>query len=992
MVRFLMIDASSGDIEVQLRAVRSSFKGSRAIVAGNREEFDVAMAKGDFDIVITEYRLPWADGLTVASHVRERYPHVPVIMFTDSGSEDVVVQGMKNGLCDFIRKKNVDRLPASIKECLEKSQQAREERFALDRVKEAEAHYRNLVERIPAVTYITTPDKARRVYYVSPQLESLLGYTMRQWCNTKEMWQNCIHPDDRPRVMKAVAGMVGGCDTLRQEYRLISRDGRVVWVSDDAQMVCDDSGHSMYVHGIMTDITARRHVEEELRLLLAVTMEISAAPDIAAVMETVLRSIGESTGWACGSAWMPSADQSCLECRASWSREGGALREFMAVNEKFTFRAGVGLPGKVWAAKKPMWEKDIRASPNIFRARLAGDAGFKACMAIPVFVDDELLAVLDFFTCEPRDEDGMLMEVVSKVAREVGALVRQKKTEEALRESEERYGLVVQGVNDGIWDWKLASNQVYFSGRWKEMIGYAGSEIGEVVEEWFNLVHPDDLPELRSRIGAHLEGKLPSLDAEYRVLHKDGSWRWMLCRGAVLPDASGRPSRMAGSQTDITRRKEIELQLAHDAMHDPLTGLANRILFMDRLSHAVERAKRHEGCLIGVLYLDVDNLKLVNDRRGHNAGDSLLVRMARAMESCLRPEDTLARMGGDEFAIILDDIKNMDSVTQVADRILESIRLPVKVNAHEIIAGASIGLAIGKGGEEKAEQLLRDADIAMYRAKSAGGGRYEVFDQSMRAQIMERHMLETELKLALERNEFDVYYQPIVSHGNEGGVEVEALLRWRHPERGVLLPSQFMHVAEETGLIVPIGEWVLRSVCLQSKKWCDADLPRIRIMVNVSARQFRSQYIPTLIWSILSETGVAPSALGIEITESIAMQDTDLAVDALTELGAMGVNVSLDDFGTGYSSLAYLKKFPIQSLKIDQSFVRDIPLNFDDMAITSTIVAMAHSMNVRAIAEGVENEDQLAFLKEHQCDGMQGYLFSRPMSGEMMAELLQAHA
>lgn len=556
-----------------------------------------------------------------------------------------------------------------------------------------------------------------------------------------------------------------------------------------------------------------------------------------------------------------------------------------------------------------------------------------------------------------------------------------KQAEKALRESEERYALAARCANEGLWDWNLKTNEVYFSPRWKSILGCEENEIGSSPDEWLSRVHSEDIDRVKTDIASHLEGNTPHLEIEHRLLHKDGTSRWMLARGLAVRDADGKTYRMAGSLTDVTDR---------NAFYDPLTRLPSRALFMDRLGHALRSAKRRKGCLFAVLFLDLDRFKVVNDSLGHIAGDQLLILVARRLQSCLRTSDTVARLGGDEFTILLDDVKELSNVRYVADRIQKELSLPFELEGKKVFSSASIGVALSATGHDHPEDILRDADTALYRAKARGRARCEVFDASMRDHAMSLLQLEVELWHAIEHREFRVFYQPIVSMETGRIIGCEALVRWQHPQRGRVSPAEFIPLAEETGLIMPIGEWVLRTACAQNKAWQDSGLPPLWVAVNLSAHQFRRKDLGKTIAQILQEISLEPQYLKLELTESNAMENAEETTKTLRELREIGVQLAIDDFGTGYSSLSYLKRFPIDDLKIDRSFVMSITTDPDDAAIATAVITLAHSLKLQVIAEGVETEEQLAFLGSHQCDAAQGYLFSRPTSAESFAELLQS--
>ncbi|NJC95109.1 MAG: diguanylate cyclase [Anaerolineales bacterium] len=557
-----------------------------------------------------------------------------------------------------------------------------------------------------------------------------------------------------------------------------------------------------------------------------------------------------------------------------------------------------------------------------------------------------------------------------------------------LRESEERYALAVRAANDGIWDWNLTQNEIYYSTRWKEMLGFKEDEIGANPNEWFKLIHPDDQKLVQASLVSHLKGVTPHFECEYRVRHSNGKYMWVLSRGLVVRDSKGNAYRMAGSQSDITARKLAEQQLAHDAVHDALTGLPNRVLFLDRLQNRLERTKRNPDSLFAVMFIDLDRFKVVNDSLGHSYGDQLLITVAHRLKHCLRPEDTISRLSGDEFAILLDVVKDVNDARRVADRIKGQLRTTTILGAVERSPSASIGIAMFNKGYSTAGELLRDADSAMYYAKALGGNQHQLFDTAMHTSAVELIRLEGELKRAAERKEWVIHYQPVVSVETGKPIGAEALIRWMHPHRGLLPPQEFIHVAEETGLIVPIGEYVLRAACEQAAVWRRSGNPKFWVSVNISARQFQNKDLVGQVAEILAATGLPGEGLRLEITESTAIRDREYTVRVMNDLGALGVHTSLDDFGTGYSSLSYLKQFPLKVLKIDQSFIQDIRLNPKNENLIKAIISMARSLGLEVVAEGVEKDEQLEFLRTELCDNVQGFLLSHPIPAEELLKLL----
>lgn len=603
------------------------------------------------------------------------------------------------------------------------------------------------------------------------------------------------------------------------------------------------------------------------------------------------------------------------------------------------------------------------------------------------------------FRCRHREGDWRFLEgvavnrledpAVHAVIADIRDATDRKRAESALRASEQRYALAARGANDGLWDWDLVEDRVYYSERWKAMLGYEESEVSTDPREWLDRIHPQDRAAVHRTLEEHQEERAPHFESEHRLLHRDGEYRWMLCRGLMVRDERGRPTRMAGSLTDITDRKSVEEQLKYDAVHDALTGLPNRLMFVEVLDRAVARARNDENYAFAVLFIDLDRFKVINDSLGHLIGDQLLIAFARRLERCLRPGDTVARLGGDEFTVLVERVRSGPDATRIADRIHRSLQHPFELRGYEVFTGVSIGIVSSTTGYEGANEVLRDADAAMYSAKAQGRSRYVLFDSVMHDEAMLLLELETDLRRAIERQEFVLHYQPIVTVGTRAVTGLEALVRWQHPQRGLLAPMEFIEVAEETGLIIPIGNWVLREACRQMVEWerRAGGTPRT-ISVNLSARQFAQGDLAEEVATVLAETGMNADRLTLEITESAIMADTGVAQQTLTRLRNMGVHIHIDDFGSGYSALSYLYRFPIDTLKIDRSFIGNMAVEERQSAIVRAIVTLARHLDVDVIAEGVESELQLEHLRELECPSAQGYLFSRPLDAEHVEALL----
>jgi diguanylate cyclase (GGDEF)-like protein/PAS domain S-box-containing protein len=553
------------------------------------------------------------------------------------------------------------------------------------------------------------------------------------------------------------------------------------------------------------------------------------------------------------------------------------------------------------------------------------------------------------------------------------------KTVEALQESEERFHNAFDYAAVGM-------ALVSLEGKWLQVnrslcgiLGYTEEEL--LTTNFQTLTHPADLDAVVVTLSEVSESKLSSCQVEKRYLHKLGHSVWVLLSASKIHDKQAKEGQLIFQIQDVTDRKRAEQQLLYDAFHDALTGLANRALFTDHLKLAIARAQRQTERQFAVLFLDLDRFKVINDSLGHMVGDQLLVGIARRLESCLRPGDTVARLGGDEFTILLEDLSDEAEAVEVADRLQRTLAMPFNLGGHQVFSTASIGITLSSIGYERSEDCLRDADTAMYRAKQHGKARHELFDASMHARAMKLLQVESDLRRAVEHHELVVYYQPIMSLETGRVRGFEALVRWQHPQQGLISPADFIPVAEETGLIVPLGQWVLGEACRQARIWQDQfpSDPPLTISVNISAKQFAQPGLIEQVEQVLRETGLEPHSLQLELTESVVMESIETATDLLHRLRALGVALSIDDFGTGYSSLNYLHNFPLDTLKIDRSFVNQMVGNNENNEIVQTIVTLARSLGMNVVAEGIETETQLASLQALECEGGQGYLFAKPM-------------
>ena len=724
-----------------------------------------------------------------------------------------------------------------------------------------EPDYPGLLERVPAIVYIAEPGTSGRFQYVSPQIESILGFTAAEWCADPDLWANQLHPDDRDRVIGNEASfIVGKQKTGAAEYRLLHRDGHVIWMRDDALLLRGARGGSLW-HGVLSDITERKLVEAEL--------------ERRAAQQSAVARLGEHA--LEGATTTELMQEAVADAAELLGAQVTLVAELMADRGSFALRAGIGLP-------------ETALSEQVLPAGNDSQAGYTILSAGPVIVTENL--------------------------------------------TEERFGQA-------------------------PILKAAGVRCGLTVA---------------------IEGR----NGPFGVL----GIHWLEARGFHAGEVDFAQA-LANVLADAFERQATEDDIRHRALHDLLTGLPNRVLFLDRLQQALQRIRRRSS-LSAVLFLDLDRFKLVNDSLGHKVGDELLAAAAPRLKQALRSSDTVARFGGDEFAILLEDIGGEQDAIDSAERIASVFTRPFVLAGQEHFVTISIGIALAAGGE-LAEDLVRDADAAMYRAKDRGRARYELFDEVMRGRAMSRLRVENDLRRALERDELRLVYQPVVSLRDDSIVSVEALVRWEHPLRGTVQPLDFIPVAEENGLIEPIGRWVLEHACRQAVRWYHArpDAAPLTMSVNLSAVQLENHGLAEIVATTLRGSSLDPACLTLEITESVLLQEAEGLSDALEALKAIGVRLVLDDFGTGYSSLAYLTRLPLDALKVDRSFVDGLGTVAHDTAITEAIIAMSHALSLEVVGEGAETELQISELRRLGCDLAQGFHFSPPVSAREITRMLE---
>ncbi|MHB1085540.1 MAG: EAL domain-containing protein [Thiobacillus sp.] len=930
-----------------------------------------------FDVVLLDYRLPGLDALDVLKVLRaERGLDIPIVIVTGQGSESISSRAIHLGLDDYIVKHAgyLHELPATLEKVRHQVELTRE-RINL---RETTERLKHVLATSPVVLYTLQLNQGRaKTLWVSSNILHLMGYTEEQALQA-DWWPDHLHPDDREAVLARISDLADA-DQITQDYRFFDGHGQIRWIRDELRLVHSGGNSSGEVIGAWHDITESRLAEQLRETRIAVLDGLTGNRPLPVILEELVGRL---------EALHPDMLVSILlsDPRTGLLVTGAAPSLptfFNSAVDGLKPGIGQGSCGTSAFTGEPVIVEDIRSHPYwASYVELAERAGLRACWSIPFKSNSgRVLGTFGIYYSQPRVPTQDELDLIGEFARIAGLVVERARADGTLRQA----AAVIGSTREGVVITDLQPRIVSVNSAYTVITGYAESEVLGRNPSLLQSGRQDE-SFYRTMWGSILE--TGHWQGETWNRRKNGELFPQLLTISTVYDDDGLPSNYVGVMTDISQLKDTEARFEHLAHYDSLTGLPNRLLLQSRLRHALESAERHQY-RVAVLYIDLDRFKNINDSLGHPVGDELLEALSQRMQERLRDEDTLGRLGGDEFLLILEDVQRPEDAAGIAMEIINmlehSFALP---SGHEVYVGASIGISLYPEDGTSSTELIQHADVALYQAKETGRNTFSFYTPGLTRAVDEWLGMEARLRRALAQNEFVLHYQPQVELHSGRIIGCEALVRWNDPELGLIPPNRFIPLAEETGLIVPLGEWVLHQACVQARAWIDAGLPALSLSVNLSTRQLRQPDIATHIATILEKTGLPAEFLKLELTESMIMGHGEEAVTLLYSLKALGLRLSIDDFGTGYSSLAYLKRFPIDELKIDQNFVRDIPGDSDDMEIAAAIIGLAHGLRLNVVAEGVETEAQRTFLLEQGCQVFQGFLFSRPLPADEFTRLL----
>jgi len=957
-------------------------------------------------LIILDVSMPGKSGFEVCAELRQisGYESTPVLITT--GHDDVasITKAFEVGASDFLTKPiNWKLLPYRIHFLLRASRDEKERIRAQEEVLRLNLQTQLLLDS--AGDGICGLDSSGIISFMNTSAAELLGYDSGQLigepihtilCQTREPSES-----QDLSAFPIYLPLLGYGVQKSSEEEFWRKDGTQFW----AEYVCTPTKLGDHITGavvVFRDITSRRAMERRERAHYTIARILAESPTANDALPRIVESICLLFNWDLGIIWKADQDQTLLTFQDSRAPSSSQFVSFIDHCQHTSIPLGMGLAGQVWATGNPEWIEEIQSSDGFLEWESSNKGQLTSAFGFPITIRNKTVAIMEFYSVAPQKVDEDLLSLFHAAGSQVGQLFEREQTEKALRESQSQLAQAQHIAQLGYWQWDLRTTTFHMSKETCRLLGQTFDTFTGTHEEFVEAIHPNDREERSQTIQQALDTRT-GYSLEYRLVAEEGQERIMSEVGELMLDDLGKPIHITGVIQDITERKFKEYQIHTLAHYDPLTNLPNRVMFHTLLEQSLAISQRQNQPL-AVLLLNIDRFTRINETLGYRTADLLLQEIGKRLLRSIRRSDavarhhenesptTLSRFGSDEFSILLTSFKTVENPATVARRVLAKLAQPFHIGGQEIFITASIGISLAPNDGDTGDTLLQNAQVALQHAKENGRNTSHYFSPDMNVSSSAKLTLETQLHKAIERSEFLLYYQPQINIRQRHIVGVEALIRWQHPELGIIPPTEFIPLAEESGLIKSIGEWALHTACLQHQRWREQGLPPIRMGVNLSSLQFRDQNWVMTIDKILKEGLLEPQYLELELTEGIVMRDVEETMSTLHYLKKLGIGLAIDDFGTGYSSLSYLKRLPLDKIKIDRAFIKDLTTNAQDASITKAIIALGHSLDLGVIAEGVETEGQFRYLEEQGCDEIQGFLFSPAVPANAIVELFHAQS
>jgi diguanylate cyclase (GGDEF)-like protein/PAS domain S-box-containing protein len=956
------------------------------------------------DLVILDVSMPGKSGFEVCEELRliPGYESTPVLMATGHDDVESIRKAFEVGASDFLTKPmNWELLPHRINFLLRANRDEKERKRAQKEILRLNQQTQMLLNS--AGEGICGLDASGRISFMNISATELLGYEPGELIG--EPIHKILSQDTESSQSHDLSAFPIYLPLVNQSVHQNSEEWfwKKTGTAFMAEYICTPTKIGENVTGavvVFRDISSKKAMERRERAHYTITRILAECPNVDEALPRIVESICLILNWDLGVIWKADQNNTFLRFQEALSPSSAQFVSFVDHCQQTSLSLGMGLAGQVWASGKPEWIEEINTAQGLMEWESLDKPDIVSAFAFPIMVRNKIVAVMEFFSQTAQTFDEELLSLFQAVGSQVGHLLERKQAVEALRESQNQLIQAQKIAQLGYWQWDLQSSTFHISEETRRLLGETFDTFTGTHDEFSQAIHPNDREE-RAQTLQHALNTRTSYSLEYRLVGEEGQERIISELGELVLDDLGKPIQITGVIQDITERKYREYQIHTLAHYDTLTNLPNRLMFHTLLEQSLATSQRQNQPL-AILLLNIDRFTRINETLGYRTGDLLLQEIGKRLLRSIRRSDavarnndvdsptTISRFGGDEFTILLTSFKSMENAAKVARRVIARLAQPFHIGSQEIFITTSIGISLYPNDGDNEEALLQNAQVALQHAKDNGRNTSHYFSPTMNASSSAKLAMESNLHKAIERSEFLLYYQPQIDIRDRQMVGVEALIRWQHPELGIVSPADFIPLAEESGLIKSIGEWALNTACQQHQRWQEQGLPPIRIGVNLSSLQFRDQDWVMTIHNVLKKGLLDPRYLELELTEGIVMRDVEETMATLYYLKKLGIKLAIDDFGTGYSSLSYLKRLPLDTIKIDQAFIKDLTTNEQDASITKAIIALGHSLDLRVIAEGVETEGQFRHLEEQGCDEIQGYLFSPAVPANAIVELFQS--